>query len=295
MILKNLFAFLLSTYPALPAHTRIDDPPVFTVHTETGDRPVLPACTETSYRPGICPRLLTAAIGEESLTIKHIPDFEITGDGSHTNWSKTNWIDIQPWDASGPAYTTRAKVLYSNTGLYFLFHCEDHRLTATLQADFSDLWHEDVAEVFIQPDSTRPAYLEYEISPLNVELPIMVYNEHRNLNSWQPFHYGGDRKTRHSTSVQGGEKKPSAPINGWTTEFFIPYALLKPLMDAPPQSGSRWKGNLYRIDYDNGERYNGKYDTGKYDAGKEAGQLYSWRRTRINFHDCERFGTWIFE
>ncbi len=43
----------------------------------------------------------------------------------------------------------------------------------------------------------------------------------------------------------------------WTAEFYIPYALLKPIISGPPVKGSRWRANFYRIDYDHGQRSNG--------------------------------------
>jgi hypothetical protein len=146
-----------------------------------------------------------------------------------------------------------------------------------MQGDFLDLWNEDVVEIFLQPDESTPAYLEYEISPLDYELPIIIYNEKGKLNSWQPFHYGKDRKTRHATTVQDGEKKSNALVNSWMTEVFIPYKLMKPVLDKPPSSGTHWKGNLYRIDYDNEEG------------------LWSWQLTSGNFHEYDKFGSFQFE
>jgi hypothetical protein len=52
----------------------------------------------------------------------------------------------------------------------------DQVLTATLQEDFLDLWKEDVFEFFLWPDERQTVYFEYEISPLGVELPILIPN-----------------------------------------------------------------------------------------------------------------------
>ena len=46
-----------------------------------------------------------------------------------------------------------------------------------------DLWNEDVFEVFLWTDERYPVYLEYEISPLNHELPILD-PEFRRRSSW---------------------------------------------------------------------------------------------------------------
>ena len=49
------------------------------------------------------------------------------------------------------------------------------------------------------------------------------------------------------------------------------------LLTEPPVRGSRWKTNLYRIDYDQGET------------------LFSWRPTSGNFHEYDKFGVLIFD
>jgi len=213
-----------------------------------------------------------------SLIIKKTADFAITGDGSRENWKKTEWTSLPLHDSTkGVTYSTKVKVLYSATGLYFLYHNEDERLNATLQGDFLDLWNEDVVEVFIQPNDKTNLYLEYELSPLDYELPIMIYNRGEKLNSWMPFHYEGDRKTRHATSIKGGDKKSLASVTGWSAEFFIPYTLLEPFMQALPKAGTKWKGNIYRIDYEEGQT------------------LWSWQKTSGSFHEYKKFGTFLFE
>jgi hypothetical protein len=208
--------------------------------------------------------------------VKRSADFQVTGNGSDPAWNATSWINIPIRTNLSVRYDTRAKMLYSATGLYFLFSCQDSVLSASLQADFLDLWNEDVVEVFLQPDPARAAYLEYELSPLNFELPISIRNENGVLNSWIPFHYGGDRQTRHASTVQGGERKPHAVASGWKAEFFIPFRLMH-LLTEPPSSGTHWKTNLYRIDYDHGET------------------LFSWKPTNGNFHEYDKFGELIFD
>ena len=211
------------------------------------------------------------------LELKKSPDFTITGNGSDKNWTKTEWLDIPLRTLPGKSLTTKLKALYSQTGIYFLFNCQDKKLTATMNADFMDLWKEDAVEVFLWTDQDSPVYFEYEISPLNHELPILISNNKGDLVRWQPFHYDADRKTRHATAVQGGEMKSNANVAVWTAEFFIPYKLLRPLNNIQPQSGTRWRANFYRVDYDNGEAN------------------WSWQLTAKRFHEYETFGTLVVD
>jgi hypothetical protein len=46
----------------------------------------------------------------------------------------------------------------------------------------------------------------------------------------------------------------------------------------PPQSGTVWQGNLYRLDYD---------------QSKTA--VWSWQKTDKTFHEFKKFGKLVFE
>jgi hypothetical protein len=78
--------------------------------------------------------------------------------------------------------------------------------------------------------------------------------------------------------VSGGKKESGAEVSGWTAEFFIPYKLFNPLPNVPPTSGTKWRANMYRIDYD-----------------QKNAATFSWQKTNINFHDYNNFGTFEFE
>src|SRR4051812_35013708 len=105
---------------------------------------------------------------DSAITVKPTHDFQVTGNGSSNNWNVAPWNTL-PVTQGQDSRQTRFKVLYSTTGIYFLFHNEDRILTASMTADFERLWEEDVAEVFLWPDTTNTLYFEYEISPLNKE------------------------------------------------------------------------------------------------------------------------------
>ena len=213
----------------------------------------------------------------EAIKVKRTHDFELSGDGKNKAWEAATWI-LMSCSEKGEARKTRFKILYSDKGVYFLFHNEDEVLTATKTADFEKLWLEDVAEVFLWPDTTETIYFEYQISPLNYELAILIPNFDGKFLGWRPWQYEGERKTKHLTVIEGGEKKSGSKIDGWYAEFFIPYALLTPLRNVPPARGSVWRANMYRIDYDN----------------KKISR-WQWRKTETNFHQYRRFGTLIFD
>lgn len=207
------------------------------------------------------------------LLIKRTENFDITGKGDASEWNSADWIQMAKRKGAA-GYTTRAKLLYSDTGIYGLFSCQDKKITATFQEDFADLWTEDVIEIFLWPDESMPIYFEYELSPLNYELPILVPNMDGTFLGWRPWHYAGERKTRHATHVS---RDNNGGVTEWIGEFFIPYALLNPLKNVPPKSGARWRMNMYRVDYDQ------EYTS------------WSWKPVQTNFHDYQRFGVISFE
>jgi hypothetical protein len=205
-------------------------------------------------------------------------DFTVDGKGSATSWSKTEWQPLAPRAAAERPHPTRVKMLYSPTGLYVLMDGEDRTLTASMNDDFLDLWTEDVFEFFLWPDERYPVYLEYEISPLGFELPILVPNFGGQFYGWRPWHYEARRKTQKAVSVRGGAAQPGASITGWTAEVYVPYDLLKPLQNVPPKSGKRWRANFYRMDYDGGKTMS-----------------WNWAPVRGTFHQPDKFGTLVFE
>ncbi|MBF0441887.1 MAG: carbohydrate-binding family 9-like protein, partial [Oligoflexales bacterium] len=176
------------------------------------------------------------------------------------------------------SYRTFFKSLYSDTGIYFAIVCEDMKISSSFIEDFSDLFREDVVEVFLWPDESQSVYFEYEISPLDCELPLLVSNCRGKFHGWLPWNFKGERKTRHATSCRGGRKASFEKIDEWTAEFFIPFALLKGLSDVPPVKGSCWRMNVCRIDYDEKPESHWAWDD----------------RVKDTFHDIGNFGSVVF-
>jgi hypothetical protein len=210
-----------------------------------------------------------------------VKDFEVTGRGSDVSWDRAAWLPLTRVGRGKSTYPSRVKVLWSRTGMYFLFDCEDRKLSCTLKKDYSDIYTEDVVEIFLQTDQRQSLYFEYEISPLGVELPILIPNHDGAFHGWRPWHYDSHRTIRRGTSVRGGRKKSLAKIEGWMAEVYIPFKLLTGLGNVPPKPGTRWRGNMYRIDYD---------------LGWKKPTHWAWcHHTGANFHMYQEFGSIIFD
>jgi len=205
--------------------------------------------------------------------VKKTKDFVLNGNGNATEWNATDYLELPKRRNGAMDYKTKMKILYSETGIYCLYQSEDKKITSTIKADFEDIFNEDVVEAFFWPEESSIIYFEYELSPYNYELPILVPNYNGKFLGWRPWHYEGNKKTRHAATIN----KVGDNVISWTAEFFIPYKLMEPLQNMPPKKGMKWRANFYRIDYDKGSTY------------------WSWRPTRKNFHDYESFGTIIFD
>lgn len=177
-------------------------------------------------------------------------------------------------------YWTTVCLLWSRTGLYVRFDCEDTRLSCSGLSDFEALYEEDVVELFLQPDGALPLYFEYELSPLGAELPLLVCNNGTSYYGWRPFEYKGTRATHRHTRVLSEKDEPFSSCTGWVAEVYIPFFLLEGMPRVPPKSGDRWRANFYRIDHDI----------------LEAPARWAWdTAVGIEFHDFGKYGEIVFE
>jgi len=210
------------------------------------------------------------------LRVIQTDDFEFSGADISMKWNEAHWNYLTPQSKNG--WSTQFKLMWSSSGVYCLFNCEDALLRCDQLGDQSDLWTQDVVEIFFQPDPTRSLYFEYEISPLGDELVLVVPNQNGKFMGWLPFHYNGNRKVKRATHIRGGEKTPNSKVTGWCVEVFIPFELLPGLLPAPVQPGTTWRANFCRIDYDRGSP-----------------ALSAWSKVDQTFHAVDRFGYITFE
>jgi len=212
------------------------------------------------------------------LVVRSCRDFKVNGKGDNAQWKKAPWTDLQKLDAGGAAYKSRFKILYSSRGIYVLFDGADETITSSFKKDFDPLFKGDVFEVFFDTAPAEPVYFEYEVSPLDKELVLLMMNRNDSISGWAPWAYRGGNKVEKRTHISGGAMKPGARIKGWTTELFFPYRLLSPLNEVPPVKGTRWNANFCRLDYDSGQMIK-----------------WAWAPVAGSFHERHRYYALLFE
>ena len=99
--------------------------------------------------------------------------------------------------------------------------------------------------MFLWNDERDSISFEYESSPINRELPIRIPNLGGKLLGWRRWNYEGTRKICKATTAVGGKLKAGAAVTGWKAEMFIPFELLTPLRNVPPQH--TLAGEFYRV------------------------------------------------
>lgn len=173
----------------------------------------------------------------------------------------------QDWkgENSDPQRATEVRLLWTPGTLFLQFHCNYRNITVFPDARADgwryELWDRDVAETFLQPDSSDPmVYLEFEVSPNGHWIDLAVsHGKIEELHSGLRRHVVMDEKAK-----------------TWTAEMAIPMKYLTAQFD----SKHSWKVNFYRIE-----------------GGSEARFYSAWSPTyspKANFHVPAAFGTLIF-
>lgn len=184
-------------------------------------------------------------------------------------WEKAPAIQYEnDWQGQNPdaGRATEVRLLWTPETLFIRFHCKYKTITVFPHSREDGyrlgMWDRDVAETFLQPDSSDPmVYTEFEVSPNNKWIDLAV--SHGKI---EELHSGLWRR------VTLDEKAKT-----WTAELAIPIKGLTKQFDAKKP----WRANFYRIE------------------GEEEPRFYSaWSPTltpKPSFHVPMRFGTLVFQ
>jgi alpha-galactosidase len=201
-----------------------------------------------------------------ALHLTENPDSE--GFPPKSAWEKAPaYLFDQDWkgENADPERVTEVRLLWTAETLFLHFHSKYKSIFVFSDARSDgwryELWERDVAETFLQPNSTDPfVYREFEVSPNGYWIDLAV--SHGKI---EELHSGLRRR------VVMDEKAKT-----WTAELAIPMKYLTTQFD-PKRS---WRANFYRIE------------------GQTEPRFYSaWSPTfspKPNFHVPSAFGTLEF-
>ncbi len=169
---------------------------------------------------------------------------------------------------------TTARILYDSENLYVAFDAEDPDVWGTLLNRDDPIYGQEVVEVFLDANSDGKTYNELQVSPNNTVFDARFPARRQGMDlSW-------DSKMQTAVKIRGTLNDPSDRDDGWSAEMKIPFAELTEVPRLPPQSGDRWRMNLYRLDLP--------------DRRQQEGQAFSPVQVP-DFHNLPRFGWLVFE
>lgn len=183
-------------------------------------------------------------------------------------WEKAQAIRFDhDWlgENSDPQRATEVRLLWTPDTLFIRFHCAYRNITVFSDARpdgwRNELWDRDVAETFLQPDSSDPfKYTEFEVSPNGYWIDLAVFH-----GKIEELHSGLRRR------VVVDEKAKT-----WAAELAIPMNSLTDRFDPK----ARWRVNFFRIEGEKELRF--------YSAWSPTGS------PKPNFHVPSAFGVLEF-
>jgi hypothetical protein len=174
----------------------------------------------------------------------------ITVDGriDEAAWADAETITLRRTDSGLAANVkTEAKMLWDSNALYVAWMCDDADIWTTMSTNDSNLWEEEVVEIFIDPDGDGKDYLELEINPTNAVVDIKIMT----LDPWKSDVAWGIPGLATAVRVEGTLNRHSDTDTRWTVEAAIPWAGMAGIEGATgeaPTEGAVWRANLYRIE-----------------------------------------------
>ena len=167
---------------------------------------------------------------------------------------------------SDPLRATEVRLLWTPETLFLRFHCNYKNITVFPHARADgwryELWDRDVAETFLQPDSSDPfVYREFEVSPNGYWIDLAV--SHGKI---EELHSGLHRRVALDEKAKTWMAEVAIPMKYLTTQF---------------NPKASWGANFFRIE------------------GETEGRFYAaWSPTyspKPNFHVPSAFGTLSFQ
>ncbi len=183
---------------------------------------------------------------------------------------------VNTMDGSKAASKAEARVLWDDKFVYVGYTIEDSDVWTTLDKRDDKLWTEEAVEMFIDADGDGRTYVELQANPKGAIFDSYLPAYRKNENDF-------DSGMKVAVSVDGTVDKRDDTDKGWTVEMMIPIEAargkLAEMKNVPPQVGTQWRVNFFRMDM----------PAGKPQAGT------GWSPPLVgDFHALDKFGVLVF-
>ncbi|MBF7091713.1 carbohydrate-binding family 9-like protein [Flavobacterium sp. ALJ2] len=196
-------------------------------------------------------------------------------DGDFSDW-KTPFLGPFVMHDSGLKATqeTYVSLSWDADNVYFAYKCIDSEIIGSAKKQDAPIFNtDDLVELFIDPDGDSKYYLEIGVNAFSSNYDMII-------NCISPLCGGWNMDME--LDILGMNTTSKFTANGYNVEIKIPFSSLNAIKNAgftTPIGGTKWKGNLFRIDYGN---------TTEYLA------LQSYKSLQFGFHQPQEFAVFEF-
>lgn len=197
-------------------------------------------------------------------------------DGDLSDW-KTPFIGPFVKHDSGQKATqeTYVSLSWDSQNLYLGFRCMDSKIMGSARThDYPIYKMDDLVEIFIDPDGDSQNYLEIGVNAFSTNYDYLINCVTEACGGW---------KTDSSFDLLQLETFNKVNKDGYTVEIKIPFSSLDTIINSGfsiPTINTKWKGNIFRIDYGNQTEYLA---------------IAGYTSMKFGFHQPEQFNTFEFK
>ncbi|MCV9928774.1 carbohydrate-binding family 9-like protein [Flavobacterium sp. LS1R49] len=199
----------------------------------------------------------------------------ITIDGDLSDW-KTPFIGPFVIHDSGLKATqeTYVSLSWDNENLYLAYRSKDSKIIGSAKKNDSQIFNtDDLVEFFMDPDGDSQNYIEVGVNAFSSNYDMIIHCVSPSCGGWD---------TDISLDIVGMKTASKITSDGYNVEIKIPFSSLTSIKDADfttPIIGTKWKGNLFRIDYGNETEYQA---------------ISPYNDSKFGFHQPDQFKTFEF-
>lgn len=183
------------------------------------------------------------------------PIYKITNtlsiDGDLSDW-KTPFIGPFVIHNSGLKATqaTYVSLSWDNANVYLAYKSKDSKIIGSEKKKDAQLFKtDDLVELFLDPDGDSQNYIEIGVNAFSSNYDMIIHCVSPSCGGWN---------TDISLDILGIKTASKITTDGYNVEIMIPFSSLTSIKDSGftiPVVGTKWKGNLFRIDYGNATEY----------------------------------------
>ena len=170
--------------------------------------------------------------------------------------------------------STKVSLSWSNEHLYIAYNSVDSKIIGSNQKKDSPIFNtDDLFEIFIDADGDGQNYVEIGVNAFSTNYDMLLKCISPDCGGW---------KTSMAFDVEGLEAVSKITTEGFSTEIKIPFSGLEKIQNgnfSKPKTGTKWRGNTFRIDYGN---------TTEYSA------LQPYKSMKFGFHQPKEFAVFEF-